>query len=512
MKKELPQDTKIQDVPSKTNDTAKKALVKETSKPAPSKELQKKYYELLASKKELEEKIRFTISFLYDYTQIPNPNLKEFFEVKNVCIDLFKEKIEPRLRKTLWDEFIEISHQMNMLKKALNEKAEYSLSQIEQALILLQKDIAEMDTNTANVPAIIFPRSFRVSNEKAREYVNLQKKATLLGSYTSKLSSLRKELIETSLRMKDKKNVLKMISSMGDLVYPSKKECVEKLSNMFLEDVNTFFAKWFQNTDELPSIPVIKLKDEIKSFQSLSKSFSLNTKAFKQTREILSKAWDTTRKWDEKRKQVLKESEPEFQENFIKAESQLSAHEKMMDSLENGDKQQIITKSDEMLSFLKNTKLRPDQFRDLREKTFKLRDIHLDKADEKSKKAKEEKVNRVNLIKEEAKELLTAVEEKKIASPLEKLSDLRSKDHSFLSKADELYLENQYLTIEVKALLNDEYDQTEKLEEIERLLKNRIKQYKKAVTTTGLGFEMALLYRELIDSSSEILQLIQDNT
>lgn len=203
--------------------------------------------------------------------------MQEFWEVKNLCAEIFKEALNPLKRRPLWASYLELTEEANQFKLILDEKADFAIEQIDLALQLIEQDLKD---NKLYSIELIFPQEF--STEAPCR--TLQGEITFLNTLGCRLNALRTESIETEMRFKHRNRLLKQISHLGDVVFPRKKTLIKELSDLFLQGVVAFVDK------------EILLKNDIVLCQTLQKELTINPSTFKQVRQILSEAWNRERK------------------------------------------------------------------------------------------------------------------------------------------------------------------------------------------------------------------------
>ena len=93
-----------------------------------------------------ESKLKLAIDFLEaSLAQGGTPHFRSFWEVRRLCLPLFKETISPQLRSHLWTKYSEISNEARRLKEILDEQSAFAVEQIEIAIQALEQDLSPVE-------------------------------------------------------------------------------------------------------------------------------------------------------------------------------------------------------------------------------------------------------------------------------------------------------------------------------------------------------------------------------
>ena len=234
-----------------------------------------------------EHKIQYCLSEMKDAISDGKTEFKKFWEIKHVCLNLFKEQIPSIARQNLWNEYIEISKEMKNLRDILDEHTAFAIEQIELVIQALEEDLLKNDALLDTIKEIEIPEILISLEEKKAYFLKTQKELTLFNSFAARINSLRKEIIKTNMRIKNKNGFLNRLSKIGDEIFPKRKALIQDLSNEFLDSVTNFVNKF-----DLKNQTYFDLKEHIKTLQSIAKEFTLNTQAFTESRIMLSECWD----------------------------------------------------------------------------------------------------------------------------------------------------------------------------------------------------------------------------
>lgn len=428
-------------------------------------------------------KLQKAIEFMENsLSQNGNPNFRNFWDARTICLNLFKENITPVLRAHLWNKYSELSKEARRLKEILDEQTAFAVEQIEIAVHALEADV---DNYRDQLDKMSF--EFEIPSEtlknKQSEYTAIQKELNLLNTQASRVNALRKELIKTEMRIKQKNKFFQRLSSIGDKIFPRRKELIKEISQLFSNDVENFIQKNFQNKDLGDSL--FFLREEIKALQSMAKLLTLNTQSFTQTRMHLSECWDKIKVEEKERKKVRAQQKAIFKQNFDEAFGKIQeVSTSINESMSMKDANQKI---DEILQFMKSVDLGRDEIRILKDEIAKVKKPILEK-----------------MRQEEAEK--HAIESEKENQRKQKVIELKQEIEDFSQKLPELSLEEIHT---VREDLNQKISKSglNKFEkqEIERLLKKLKNAISDAISEQK---EKALL--NLSDDERETIQQLKD--
>lgn len=260
-----------------------------------------------------EAKLQHTIEFMKaSLAQAGAPHFKSFWEARTLCLNFFKENISPALRGVLWTNYNELSKEARRLKDILDEQSAFAVEQIEIAVKALENDILAYSEHLEN---IVHKDQVLESNFLAPRipfYAQLQHKLSLLNTYSSRINALRKELIRTEMRVRQKNKFFQRLSLAGDKVFPVRKELIKEVSDAFMADVDAFIEQNFSKDDYYHSL--FSLREEIKSLQNIAKILTLNTHSFTHTRKRLSECWDKIKGEEKERKKERAQKRDAFKQ------------------------------------------------------------------------------------------------------------------------------------------------------------------------------------------------------
>lgn len=294
--------------------------------------------------------------------------LKEFWQARRAALELFKETISPSVRTPLWDKFTSYTDEARQIKAVLEEQSVFAVEQIDIAVSDIEKQIQ-------NLPEELGKATFKLPflghwlEKKQTFYTPLQKELNILNALATRINTLRKELIKTQMRYRQKNRFFQRLSSLGDHIFPRRKELIKQVSDAFIEDVDQFSKVKFSNLDENEKLHL--LRDEIKALQTVAKIFTLNTVSFNHTRKKLSECWEKLKLLEKDRKKIRHEKHEEAKVQLAKLKEKLGEIETSIkdDQISSSE---ILDSLNSLSSTLKNLHLDYQEKRAFREEIDKL--------------------------------------------------------------------------------------------------------------------------------------------
>jgi hypothetical protein len=475
-----------------------------------------------------EEKLKFSIDFMKKtLSQEKEPDFRGFWESKRLCLPLFKENLNSVVRSKHWKEYIELSLEAKKLKVILDEQSDFALEQLEIAIKSLEGDIKNYDELLNKIPPVKFLKKLKSIDFKESEYSEIQRELNLLNSFTARINSLRKGIVKTDMRIRFKSRFFKILSSIGDRVFPKRKELIKKISEKFVLEVNGFIEKYF-SSESSKKIPFYVLREEIKILQNIAKILTLNTKAFSETRLNLSKCWDKIKILEGGNKRDFSEKIKIFKENFKKVFDRIKKIEREKISIK-----ELAGEREEILSFMRGVELGNLDVKKLKKELAKVFEYvngrESKKLEEERRKELLKKQKDIESVKTKIKKLTEeenkysiedfVLEKEKIVKKIEKLP---------LNKIEKQGLERLLKSLKdvitnkkEKALLELSDGELQALEKMKKILSDRLKrkleikdqieEYRKALGKSGFDFEQAMMHRKMIDLEKERLSKINDS-
>jgi hypothetical protein len=272
-----------------------------------------KFLEDLAKLETPEAKLQFAIEFMEaSLSQTGTPHFKSFWEARSVSLQLFKEDVTPAVRTIYWEKYHELSKEARRLKEILDEQSSFAVEQIEIAIKALENEIDGFAEQVQKIPAIDIELTSQSLKHHIPQYQSLQRELNLLNTQAARINALRKELIRTEMRVRQKNRFFQRLSAAGDKVFPRRKDLIKAVSDQFILDVDLFIKNYF-STEHNESL--FALREEIKALQNMAKQLTLNTHAFTQTRMRLSECWDKVKADEKERKKERTQQKATFKHN-----------------------------------------------------------------------------------------------------------------------------------------------------------------------------------------------------
>ncbi len=494
----------------------------------PHNQVFEEFLKQLASQPTAEGRLQLAIEMMKSsISQGGSPNFKNFWEARKLCLPLFKDNIPQALRSDLWTTYIELSKEARRLKNILDEQSSFAVEQIDMAISALEKELEQLQDHVLPAQGVMIPNAFE-SHQKY--YQTVQGELNVLNAQASRINGLRKELIKTEMRVRHKNNLFQRLSSVGDRVFPRRKELIKEVSQRFIQDTDGFVKEHFAS--EVPHDLLFYLRDQIKALQSLAKELTLNTTSFTKTRHQLSECWDKLKVEEKELKKeraqqraVFKQNADALQEKIKEcgeafAAGQLSTHEA----------QQNL---DEISSTMRQTELGRDEVKALRDEIGGVRQGVLAKLKEEEERRHQHEQDRDRVKKEKLKGLKDRIHE--LLRSYEKydadqLSAERDAILAEIQQAPMMKQERQELERLLKPLKDHISEKKEKsllslsdddkaslaqyqtvLEQrLERRqeIKNQLEVLRKAAGSSGNDFAKAMSYQAQIEEEKERLDKI----
>ncbi len=449
----------------------------------------------------LEEKMRSFLDLMKQaLSRNDSPQFKEFWEIRKELFPLFKEKGVSFVKNQMWKEFIDLSEEAKNLKRMLEEQSLFAVEQIELALRSLEQDLQEEEKLLQKMEETLFSEKSKTLSSQEEKLALLQKEIHLLSVLAQKLQSLRKEVANIPMRMKQKNEFFKKMGEIGDILFPKRREKMEALSALFKTAVFSFIEENKKGEKVHSSVPFYVLLQEIKAMQSHAKEMSLTPEVFLEIRESLSRFWDILKKEEKERKKASLEKREEkegkrgsFQEK-ITLFSQKCLEEKL--SLKDLEKERELLEKD-----LQTLSLPPKEMRSCREELRRA----LDPFYEKLKKQIQEKEEKKQKMGEGLKKELEALLEDSSEEIEEKYKALvEGVDFTSLEGFEALYI--RHLVAHVEEKLLEKENSSDMLEKRRNASKERFEMYRKTLASSNLDFSTAFLLQDMVEAEKALLE------
>jgi hypothetical protein len=489
----------------------------------------KAFLELFQQEENLEEKIRKAISFMRSrLSSTSAPKFREFWEMRSMCLPLFKEALSSKARADLWQQYVDLSVEARRLKEILDEQSAFAYEQIDLAVQALANDLNSGESALQQMPDLPILLEARSLHTRQGEYNQTQKELHFLNALAAKVNALRREVIKTDMRIRSKNKLFDKLSGCGDKIFPRRKELIKRISENFIEDVAQFVAKNFVEGKEAVT-PLHILRSEIKTLQAIAKVLTLNTHAFTETRLQLSRSWDQVREWDKEKKKEVEEKKALYQKNLDEFMQEVEAFEAFCAQNECCD--EVEAKHQQILQILKGKELGFAEHKIVRDRMNEAKKPHEEKKKQESLASQEREREQAALHMQAVQNLRGSIQALIDQAFSISLEDLANKKLAIeeeykalsLSKAekalmDRLFKQLKDMMLDVKSrsllsLSDDEQSQYAGLKQLleekkERRIeiKSQMEAYRKALGGSSLDFEKAMSYRELMDAERKHLE------
>ena len=475
-------------------------------------------------------KLERAIVFMQDaLSQSGVPHFKEFWEVRRICLDLFKENINPTSRMALWTRYSELCRQARKLKEIFDEQSAFAAEQIEIAVSSIENEINYLPDLLEKMSEVDFSQVCKAIQKHLDRYQAIQKELNLLNTYAVKTNALRKELIKTEMRIRAKNRFFERLSKLGDAVFPRRKKLIQEVSELFVQDVDQFIQQTF--VTELKTQDLFDAKEEIKALQSIAKILTLNTEAFSKTRKSLSECWDSIKNVVKERRKEVSEQRAAYKANRDQFMQELEELKTKFEAKEIADRDAERT-LDDIIGRMRHTSLGKFEIRELREKSKELREqiaakLHAQEIEKKNeiKKKEQEAKERFAQSKQSLQQLLTDIDSQAVDGLQARYEELLLE----IAKASFTKIQKQELETIIRkikdglsdkrdtALLSDDVRlELSSLEAVldERLerkqaIKSEIESLRKLQGSSGLDISQAMQYNELMEAQRVRLEKIE---
>lgn len=515
-----------------SSDSNKEALEKRQKKETKESQVKQfvEFTEEFEKLTDVEAKLKLAIAMMEASLSFGGvPSFRNFWEARKLCLPLFKENIQPPARTELWTKYSDLSREARRLKEILDEQSAFAVEQIEMAVKALESDIQLLGEQIA--PAHLqIPDCLKAH---AQKYLDIQGELNLLNAQAARINALRKELIKTEMRVRQKNQFFQRLSFAGDRVFPRRKELIKEISTHFSDDVERFVKVNFSQEAPQDSVFVeslFALREEIKLLQGLAKEFTLNTTSFTQTRKKLSECWDKVKLEEKERKKervqqrvVQKENAEKHQQNMQALKQQIQDNQLSL--------QEAANQIDSIAAAMRQTDLGRDDLKPLKDMLGEIRKSIQDKirAEEAHKQQQEqerdlqkrEKIKKLresiqSLVREhdqyDAETLAVKRDEMSEEISLAKITKLEKQELEKLIKP----LRDLITEKKERALLDLSEDDKSNLAQLKEILKqrqdrrqeikSRLESLRKACGSSGLDFEKAMGFQSQIEEEKQRLE------
>ena len=481
-----------------------------------------------------DEKLALVIEFMEStLAQKGTPHFKDFWEGRGLCLELFKKQLPPALRAIMWEKYSDLSKEARRLKEIFDEKSAFAMEQIGEAIKGVEAEIELFDEKLKAVPDIKFPAKSKTLDQNRSKYNSSQRELNLYNTFATRVTTLRKELIKTDMRIRFKNQFFSRLSSLGDKVFPRRKELIQEVSQLFISDVKGFADSAFSGGQL--NAPHFAVRDEIKALQSAAKVLTLNSGSFNATRKILSECWDKLKQLDKDFKKDRAEKKEIYQKN---AEPILKEIQELKESVESNkiSVSEAQQKVGLIARTMRDTELGRDEVKQLQTEVGVVKNLLREqgKLEEKRlKELKEEKARKKLEMIENVRKEISKLEEQSdvetgetLASKLKEIEAQLSGSDFPRKEAGELREElvpvqdliHAKSEAQMLSLSDEDAEALQKMRQVlstrrERAqeIKGQVEDVRKILGGSGLDFEQSLRYNELLNRHKDRLNQLNDS-
>lgn len=446
------------------------------------------------------------------------PNFKLFWEARKMCLEFFKDPSLINVKAVHWPKYHELTKEALRLKALLEEQTAFAVEQIEGAITALEKEIDEIPAQLVRMAPLEFPKRSKTIQRHLNEYVEIQKELALLNAYSTRITGLRKELMKTEMRIRQKNVFFQRLSAVGDKVFPRRKELTKNVSQLFIDDIEMFVKTNFSNTKV--ECPLHECREEIKALQIIAKLLNLNTHAFTHTRAKLSECWDKLKVIEHELKAIRQQKKESHFKNAelviekIKAFNESVQKEEL--SVPEAQKQHR-----EIAQFMRSIELGREEVKNLRDQLESAQKPIQDKIKLEEKKRKELAQEKARKKVEKAADIQTKMETVQSEVNMYTVAELKEQIELLIKNADDPSLSEEersqfndkletlkdaIAAKEDEELLKLPKEQAGILDQLEQTLRQRLQRrseinqmkekFRKLAGSSGLDIKRSMYYSE----------------
>ncbi|MGR3973383.1 MAG: hypothetical protein QRY72_02245 [Candidatus Rhabdochlamydia sp.] len=483
----------------------------------------KGFVEQLNSISSLEEKIGLYLAQMRTALGEKKPRFKDYWDLKQLCLPLFKEKVSPTVRHQLWEEYTQLSGEARHLKSVLDEQSTFAIEQIELAIGAVEHDLTQRDEWIHDRVFLEFPEDCYLLSVNGQIYAELQQELVFLNTFATRITALRKEIIQTEMRIRFKNKFFDRLSLAGDHIFPRRRELIQKVSSQFSHDVMEFSGCYFSEKISYQR-PPMNLRQEIKALQTLAKVLTLDAATFNQTRLELSKCWNLLKERDLERKKDFEKKREVYQQNeacVMEKIAELAA--RCQDA--HFTSEEASKMSGEILSFMKTVDLGRESVQLLKEEISKAKAPitakveQLQQAREKENEIHQrQRVEKIEQFRANLAQIIQDIDNNSLESLFKEREKFQQQLITLqLTHAEKELLENEIkifrdliIDKKEKAILSLSPEQKQSLDSLylhlsdwkeqKTEIRNQLEVYRKALAGSGFDFEKAIRYKELVEN------------
>ncbi len=491
--------------------------------------------------KNIEDKLHFAVGYMRQCLEHrEGPFFREFWESRKLCLPLFKETIPRIIKSQLWKDYTDLTREGRRLKSLLDEETAYAVEQIDLAISSIEEDVSKWEANMGEISDGGVEETLpEVKTLKGHidQYLKTQRELNLLNTFAARVHAMRKELLKQEMRVRQKNQFFNQLSSLGDRIFPPRRDLIKAQSELFLKDVSFFVERYFSPetfSAEEARRSVFFYRDEIKSLQAFAKLLTLNTHTFTSTREQLSNCWDMLKGIEKELKKEMNElkSISHDNANLVRQKMQEFSEKLAETPLDPAD---ALRQLQEIAYFMREVDLVRDDVRRLKEELEYLKAPFQSQQEqeEKDRKKKVEEVESkrkeaIEQLKQRIRHLREAIDSLDIATLRQNWEDARAELGTLkANKAEKQPLETEMKMVrdliadkEKQAVLSLSGEDLKTLESLEEILsqrktrrteiKTQVEDLRRIVGGSGLDFEKAMTLSGQLAEERERLENVDE--
>jgi len=411
-----------------------------------------------------------------------------FNQAKKSFLEAFKTIQNSPEKQVCWKNFTEIADTARAIRKIQEEEGEFAAEMIAKALDALEAEIENPKIESIQNPLFSKVASFKmVKQELSYSLAQLRFFMTL----ADQIQSLRYELAKTGMRLSIKGRLFDRLSTLGDKVFPFKKQISVKMTELFHLGLNAFQKEVDKAEDGLEIIYQVRI------IQSFLKELNLKKSQYDQVKQILDPIWKKASLMKEKKDVLVREQAIKMEalkKSFDDSFAQMKA---LVLEGNDGEAMKIY---DSISLKLKDRQIQKNEFRVLKHELETIASPIFDRIKEQQEAKKQESLQKASLLDGKKQELLkviqeaTTLEEKKSALNLAISLNLNSSE---LYRYKYIYFAEALGRLVSPDDLEDLYFEVKKLQEALR----------SQLATSGLDFTQNMNLQEIHD---DVKQLVTD--
>lgn len=321
-----------------------------------------------------EQRIEGYLQFMKNQLNPQSPNFRDFWEARKECAICFREMEDAQAKHVLLSQLQALCAEAKGLKVLLDEQSQFAMEQISLAIDGIEREIDLVQQQNHGWK----PSHTPVKGEFDQDfYAVRQGLLSWLNGFSTRVSGLRKELMKTDMRVRHKNKLFARLSQVGDKIFPPRKDLIREVSEHFVSDVQRYATLLLEATN----VHIISAKEDVKNWQSLAKELTLNTHAFKKSRELLSQCWEHLKKLD---KQLHSQRQSEKTEKKARAQAfyeQIEEIKKLQVAGQLVDRM-LISRLDDLSRKMRKEELLKEDQESIRQAIQELKQPILDKQDQ----------------------------------------------------------------------------------------------------------------------------------